>query len=179
MKSGSDLSVLMANSGSCNGENPEIQPPKFENFLSVGNGGDYMYQLPPQTTTHTTTRETNTTSNIGLSMIKNWLRNNPNPSNQTTTRPPEIQETSERTAVLGGGRTNELSLSMGTGGGGDSSSSDNKRQQMEVATTIESENGGGATEVVPRKSIDTFGQRTSIYRGVTRCHKLIIIYFLS
>jgi AP2-like factor (ANT lineage) len=25
-----------------------------------------------------------------------------------------------------------------------------------------------AIEAVPRKSIDTFGQRTSIYRGVTR-----------
>ncbi|KVI07501.1 AP2/ERF domain-containing protein [Cynara cardunculus var. scolymus] len=57
----------------------------------------------------------------------------------------------------------------GGGGGGDSSSSDNKRQQMEVATTVDSENGGGggggAIEAVPRKSIDTFGQRTSIYRG--------------
>ncbi|KAL8233501.1 hypothetical protein R6Q59_019601 [Mikania micrantha] len=52
---------------------------------------------------------------------------------------------------------------MGTGdGGGDSLSSDNKRQQMD------GENGGGVTEAVARKSIDTFGQRTSIYRGVTR-----------
>ncbi|XP_071711153.1 AP2-like ethylene-responsive transcription factor BBM2 [Rutidosis leptorrhynchoides] len=193
MKGSSDLSVLMAGGSSCNSENPNNQPPKFENFLSVGNGGEYMYQLPPQTAptdvTTTTTRENNTTatSSIGLSMIKNWLRNNTTPSNQNhTTRPFENQETDERTAVMGGfssgggggGRTNELSLSMSTGsggggggyvvGGGDSSSSDNKRQQMEVATTVESENGGSATEAVPRKSIDTFGQRTSIYRGVTR-----------
>ncbi|PWA63706.1 integrase-type DNA-binding superfamily protein [Artemisia annua] len=181
MKASSDLSVLMGGGGSCNGENPQIQPPKFENFLSVGNGGDYMYspmQLPPQgqATQATTTTATTASSNIGLSMIKNWLRNNPTtPSNQNPTRPLENQETDERTAAMGGfssGRTNELSLSMGTGGGGgggDSSSSDNKRQQMEVATTVDSENASGATtEAVPRKSIDTFGQRTSIYRGVTR-----------
>lgn len=203
MKGSSELSVLMAGGGSCNGENSEIQPPKFENFLSVGNGGDYMYstmQLPPQaavtevtTTTHDTTRGSNNMNNnssIGLSMIKNWLRNNPTPSNQntTTTRSPLNQENDSGTgtAVTGGftgcGRSNELSLSMSTGdtggfvvsGGGDSSSSDNKRQQMEVATTIGSESGGVTTEAVPRKSIDTFGQRTSIYRGVTRSHSFII-----
>nr|GEW38000.1 AP2-like ethylene-responsive transcription factor AIL1 [Tanacetum cinerariifolium] len=183
MKASSNLSVLMAGGGSCNGENPEIQPPKFENFLSVGNinGGDYMYstmQLPPQgqATQATTTTATTASSNIGLSMIKNWLRNNPTTplSNQDPTRPPENQESDERTAVMGGfssGRTNELSLSMGTGGGGSGgdSSSDNKRQQMEVATIVDNGNAGGATtEAVPRKSIDTFGQRTSIYRGVTR-----------
>nr|XP_043618063.1 AP2-like ethylene-responsive transcription factor AIL1 [Erigeron canadensis] len=199
MKGSSELSVLMAagGDGSCN-ENPEIQPPKFENLLStIGNGGEYMYstmQLPPQSTTtnnNDITRGNNnntTTSSIGLSMIKNWLRNNPttptnNQNHTTTTRPPpENQETDERMAVMGGfssggGRTtNELSLSMSTGGngfvgGGDhsSSTSDNKRQQMEVATTVESsEASGGVTEAVPRKSIDTFGQRTSIYRGVTR-----------
>ncbi|KAL4557338.1 hypothetical protein LXL04_035513 [Taraxacum kok-saghyz] len=198
MKESSELSVLMAGGGSCNGENPEIQPPKFENFLSVGNGGDYMYstmQLPPQaavtevtTTTHDTTRGNNnmtSSSTIGLSMIKNWLRNNPTPSNQnTTTTTRQENDNGTGTAVTGGftggGRSNELSLSMSTGGnstggfvaisgGADSSSSDNKRQQMEVATTVDSENGGGVTtEAVPRKSIDTFGQRTSIYRGVTR-----------
>ncbi|XP_076953346.1 AP2-like ethylene-responsive transcription factor BBM [Bidens hawaiensis] len=178
MKGSSDLSVLMSGGGSCN-ENTEIQPPKFENFLSVGNTGNYLYQLPPQAaaadvtaTTHDTTRGNTATSSIGLSMIKNWLRNNPTPSNQNTTTgvPPEVQGTDERTGAMsvysGGGRTNELSLSMG--GGGESLSSDNKRQQMEVATTVDSESGGGAVEAVPRKSIDTFGQRTSIYRGVTR-----------
>nr|GEW38001.1 ribonuclease H-like domain-containing protein [Tanacetum cinerariifolium] len=102
MKASSNLSVLMAGGGSCNGENPEIQPPKFENFLSVD-----------------------------------------------PTRPPDNQESDERTAVMGGfssGRTNELSLSMGTGGGGGGdSSSDNKRQQMEVATIVDIGNAGGAT----------------------------------
>lgn len=185
MKENSELSVLMASGSSCN-ENPETQQPKFENFLNVGNSGGYMYQLPPQQSTEVTTTTTTATSSIGLSMIKNWLRNNPTPSNQTdTVGLPEIQENGERTAAMsvysggggGGGRTNELSLSMGTGdgggfgvsGGGDSLSVDNKRQQMEVATAVDSDNGGGGTaEAVPRKSIDTFGQRTSIYRGVTR-----------
>ncbi|KAI3757080.1 hypothetical protein L6452_04613 [Arctium lappa] len=223
MKSSSELSMLMGGGGggSCNGQNPEIQPPKFENFLStVGNNEDhYMYssttncsiQLPPQAAVAdvTTTTRSNTTtataaaasSSIGLSMIKNWLRNNPTPSNQQNTTARMTDGHDGGAAAMGGfsggggGRSNELSLSMSTGsqsssplplldtgyggggGGGDSFCSDNKRQQMEVATTVDSENGGGsgggggggATEaVVQRKSIDTFGQRTSIYRGVTR-----------
>ncbi|KAK9056509.1 hypothetical protein SSX86_023871 [Deinandra increscens subsp. villosa] len=147
MKGGPELSVFMTSDGSCN-QNPEIQTPKFENFLNnVGTAGSFIYQLPLQAeeVTDVTTTTTTATSSIGLSMIKNWLRNNPTPSNRNPT-------------------TNELSLSMG--GGGDSSlSSDNKRQQMEVDLI---ENGGVSTEAVPRKSIDTFGQRTSIYRGVTR-----------
>ncbi|KAF5810043.1 putative transcription factor AP2-EREBP family [Helianthus annuus] len=155
MKGGSsELSMLMSGGGSCN-ENPEIQPPKFENFLNIGNTGSYMYQLPPEVTT--TRGNSNTaTSSIGLSMIKNWLRNNPTPSNQNAATGP--QETAPMSVFSSGARTNELSLSMGTGG------DDNKRQQMEVATTVDSENAAA----VPRKSIDTFGQRTSIYRGVTR-----------
>lgn len=32
----------------------------------------------------------------------------------------------------------------------------------------ESSSGNTAVEVTPRRSVDTFGQRTSIYRGVTR-----------
>ncbi|XP_021281898.1 AP2-like ethylene-responsive transcription factor BBM [Herrania umbratica] len=110
----------------------------------------------------------NGSSSIGLSMIKTWLRNQP--------APPQPE------AKNNGGASQSLSLSMSTGSqtgsplplltsstgggsGGESSSSDNNKQQK-TQTGMDSESG--AIEAMPRKSIDTFGQRTSIYRGVTR-----------
>ncbi|CAA2934634.1 AP2-like ethylene-responsive transcription factor BBM [Olea europaea subsp. europaea] len=68
-----------------------------------------------------------------------------------------------------------LSLSMRTGSqssthlpvttvNGESSTFDNDEQQLKNALDSQT----GATEAAPRKSIDTFGQRTSIYRGVKR-----------
>lgn len=88
----------------------------------------------------------------------------------------------------GGSSAQSLSLSMSTGSqpgsalpllnangglnGVESSCSDNNKQQKATAATatagIDLESQTGAIEAVPRKSIDTFGQRTSIYRGVTR-----------
>ncbi|KAL6899402.1 hypothetical protein ACP4OV_006060 [Aristida adscensionis] len=77
-----------------------------------------------------------------------------------------------------GSSQQSLALSMSTGshlppmvvaGGGasgaasESTSSENKRASGAMDSP-----SGGAVEAVPRKSIDTFGQRTSIYRGVTR-----------
>uniref|UniRef100_A0A0E0K2D6 AP2/ERF domain-containing protein n=1 Tax=Oryza punctata TaxID=4537 RepID=A0A0E0K2D6_ORYPU len=81
-------------------------------------------------------------------------------------------------SAAAGGSSQSLALSMSTGshlpivvagGGGasggaaESTSSENKRASGAMDSP-----GGGAIEAVPRKSIDTFGQRTSIYRGVTR-----------
>ncbi|XP_031249366.1 AP2-like ethylene-responsive transcription factor BBM [Pistacia vera] len=131
------------------------------------------------TGTGTETANTNNNSSIGLSMIKTWLRNQPAPT-----------QTDSKNNNNGGGSAQSLSLSMSTGSqsgsplpllnngsGGDSSSSDNNKQQKPsstAATTTTATGGGvldgqvGAIEAVPRKSIDTFGQRTSIYRGVTR-----------
>ncbi|KAL5213386.1 hypothetical protein ABZP36_024233 [Zizania latifolia] len=51
-----------------------------------------------------------------------------------------------------------------SGGAAESTSSENKR----ASGAMDSPGGGAIVEAVPRKSIDTFGQRTSIYRGVTR-----------
>ncbi|KAF0918746.1 hypothetical protein E2562_026055 [Oryza meyeriana var. granulata] len=83
------------------------------------------------------------------------------------------------TVSAAAGSAQSLALSMSTGshlpivvagGGGsastgaaESTSSENKRTSGAMDSP-----GGGAIEAVPRKSIDTFGQRTSIYRGVTR-----------
>ncbi|XP_062083217.1 AP2-like ethylene-responsive transcription factor BBM1 [Humulus lupulus] len=129
-------------------------------------------------------------SSIGLSMIKTWLRNQPAPTPQPT-------ETKNDCSGGGAGATaaasttshQTLSLSMstgsqsssalplltagGTGSGGESSSisdSSNKqpRTTAAAATATGVDSPTTAIEAVPRKSIDTFGQRTSIYRGVTR-----------
>ncbi|KAM0832958.1 hypothetical protein ACQ4PT_064562 [Festuca glaucescens] len=133
-----------------------------------------------------------------LSMIKSWLRNNQVPQAlhpQTMATPaqqPQVHEdimsTDASTRSSDGlGRngavmaaTGNLALSMSTGsgsgshlpmavaGGGvsggttESTSSENKRASGAM------DSPGSAVEAVARKSIDTFGQRTSIYRGVTR-----------
>nr|AGI62037.1 AP2-1 [Erycina pusilla] len=84
---------------------------------------------------------------IGLSMIKTWLRNQPTPSM-------ENNESVHHDV----GKGQSLALSMGgvSEGGGENLLLENEK------------NFGGNIETVQRKSIDTFGQRTSIYRGVTR-----------
>ncbi|EHA8590963.1 AP2-like ethylene-responsive transcription factor BBM2 [Cocos nucifera] len=126
-------------------------------------------------------------STIGLSMIKTWLRNQPAPPQH-----PEANNNNDSagTGNCGGGTlvgsvggamasSQSLSLSMSTGsqsssalpllaaaasGGGEISSSENK--QKGIGSGLDGQSG--AIEAAPRKSIDTFGQRTSIYRGVTR-----------
>ncbi|KAL8557790.1 hypothetical protein ACS0TY_005043 [Phlomoides rotata] len=151
------------NTFACNNQ----ERPKLENFLGVGahsfadhqendkisnyhlagndNNAYNMYQESPEATSAAAADGvTAANSTIGLSMIKNWLRNNP--------APPHAAETNEAPPLPAGG-AQTLSLSMSTG----SQSTDSKV----VEGAIES-------AATPRKSIDTFGQRTSIYRGVTR-----------
>lgn len=81
-------------------------------------------------------------------------------------------------ALVVAGSSQSLALSMSTGSGShlpmamvggsasggvsESTSSENKRASGAM------DSPGGAVEAVAGKSIDTFGQRTSIYRGVTR-----------
>uniref|UniRef100_A0A2N9EQC5 AP2/ERF domain-containing protein n=1 Tax=Fagus sylvatica TaxID=28930 RepID=A0A2N9EQC5_FAGSY len=130
----------------------------------------------------------NNNSSIGLSMIKTWLRNQPAP--QAPQQDNDNNNNKNDGGASGGNGNNgsltsaqTLSLSMSTGSqssstlplltsstagggsGGESSSSDNNKQP---STTTGLDSQTGAIEAVPRKSIDTFGQRTSIYRGVTR-----------
>lgn len=125
--------------GSCNTVDENEETPKLENFLQVG-GQSFD-------------ADHNNINGMGLSMIKNWLRSNPPPPPPL---PPHDKagDNEALPAAVGGGQT--LSLSMSTS----SQSSDNK--------VGGGGGGGGAIESVPRKSIETFGQRTSIYRGVTR-----------
>ncbi|KAL0402668.1 UNVERIFIED_CONTAM: AP2-like ethylene-responsive transcription factor BBM2 [Sesamum latifolium] len=108
------------------------------------------------------TSHTNTTTNstIGLSMIKNWLRSNPAPPDNKGGADEAVAPPPPAGPAAAGAQT--LSLSMTTNGNAmESCASDSKLADSQAA-------GGGAVESVPRKSIDTFGQRTSIYRGVTR-----------
>lgn len=113
------------------------------------------------------TSTTNHTSSIGLSMIKTWLRNQPSPA--STSVPQPVNTASSQS----------LSLSMSTAGGECSSSSENKQKTSVNGSAVVDAQSGASTDAVPRKSIDTFGQRTSIYRGVTRFALLINYFFFS
>lgn len=134
------------NTFSCSSQDLEDQNrPKLENFLGVhqehkSSNNLYMYQE---------TADTNTAGNNStLPMITNWLRNNP---------PPPQPENNEAPPPAAASSAQTLSLSMSTGSPADS---------RKVAA--EAQASSGAIESVPRRSVDTFGQRTSIYRGVTR-----------
>ncbi|RDX73932.1 AP2-like ethylene-responsive transcription factor BBM, partial [Mucuna pruriens] len=92
------------------------------------------------------------TNSIGLSMIKTWLRNQTSPSDAANT------SLSMSTAVSQSGT---VALPLLTVDG------ESKKQP---STTALDNNQSGTVNVstVPRKSADILGQRTSIYRGVTR-----------
>ncbi|KAL9683734.1 hypothetical protein QQ045_021159 [Rhodiola kirilowii] len=140
----------------------------------------------------------NNNSSIGLSMIKTWLRSNQGGASgsghvQQSLQQQQIPNNNEmfrngddescRAAVLcgGGGGDNDdinkahtggaqtLSLSMSTGSQSNSSA---PLPLLDAGEGVDKTALGGLTEAVveavPRKSLDTFGQRTSIYRGVTR-----------
>ncbi|KAL3523291.1 hypothetical protein ACH5RR_016125 [Cinchona calisaya] len=180
MNATQEMALLMGSS--CNNHSLQSQQPKLENFLGVGG---HSLHLPSSQTVETNSSNNNTT--MGLSMIKSWLRNNPS----TQSSQPENKNDGHEAVNIGGVNNNasaqNLSLSMSTGGsqqasalplltascsdggdgGGESSTSENiQPQNGMMTTTLDSQSG--AIEAVPRKSIDTFGQRTSIYRGVTR-----------
>ncbi|KAF5454920.1 hypothetical protein F2P56_024550 [Juglans regia] len=213
-KTTSELSMLMGSS--CNSQNHDQNQhrPKLENFLGRhsfdhhenaaynNNNGDCIFnncslQLPSEAGNGVANSTGSTggggihenSSNIGLSMIKTWLRNQRSPA------PPQPENNKDDSCggASSGNNINgscimtsaqTLSLSMGTGppqsssnlplliastgsGGESNSSSDNKQQKITSGLDTQSSSAIEAA-TVPRKSIDTFGQRTSIYRGVTR-----------
>lgn len=57
----------------------------------------------------------------------------------------------------------QLTLSMGSSGKGSTSES-----SAVTASAADISNAASVVEAAPRRTLDTFGQRTSIYRGVTR-----------
>ncbi|KAG8380333.1 hypothetical protein BUALT_Bualt06G0004700 [Buddleja alternifolia] len=137
----------------------------YQNNIGHDNHNSYnIYQENDEAISH----ETNATaghvesmngnnSTIGLSMIKNWLRNNP--------APPQAEENKvDNEAVappVAGAQSLSLSMSTGSQISSPNLPIPNGNNSVESSTTC-------AIDSVPRKSADTFGQRTSIYRGVTR-----------
>nr|XP_009416651.1 PREDICTED: AP2-like ethylene-responsive transcription factor BBM [Musa acuminata subsp. malaccensis] len=203
--SSSELSMLVG--ASSNQNTMDNEQPKLEDFLgghsfarhdqklpsiagNYDNPGGYMFSHGCNNGGLMSSNAGCSSSSIGLSMIKTWLRNQPAPPSQVEgngTSGDGCSTMNGGGAVVGnvGGAltsSQSLSLSMSTGsqsssplplmaaaasGGGDSSSSESKqREGSGVSAALDAQSG--ALETVPRKSIDTFGQRTSIYRGVTR-----------
>ncbi|CAM0945256.1 unnamed protein product [Alopecurus aequalis] len=156
--------------------------------------GGFMFSGVPMDSSTNSNSGRNT---MEFSMIKSWLRNNQVPQaphSQTVAAPAQQPQTHEEIMSTNGsassfdalGRTGavvasgSLALSMSTGSGSGShlpmaivgsafsggaavsTSSETKRASGTMDLP------GGAVDAVSRKSIDTFGQRTSIYRGVTR-----------
>lgn len=108
---------------------------------------------------------------VGMSTIKTWLRNQPAPQRES--------ENNGDIDMHNISSSGSLSLSMGTcsqssssmqlraasaDGGGQRSVGNNNMEIVASGLDGQSE----SNEIVPRKTVDTFGQRTSIYRGVTR-----------
>ncbi|CDY38429.1 BnaA10g17290D [Brassica napus] len=142
------------NGSACNNiHNDEQDGPKLENFLG-------------RTTTIYNTNENvgdidgsgcygggdGGGGSLGLSMIKTWLRNQPvdNVDNQEN-----------------GNGAKGLSLSMNSSTSCDNNNYSSNNLVAQGKTIDDS------VEATPKKTIESFGQRTSIYRGVTRCPSFI------
>uniref|UniRef100_A0A0E0MES7 AP2/ERF domain-containing protein n=1 Tax=Oryza punctata TaxID=4537 RepID=A0A0E0MES7_ORYPU len=92
-------------------------------------------------------------SSVGLSMIKNWLRSQPAPP-----------------AVVGGDAMMALAVSASASPAVDVTAAATSPDGMGMKTADGGGESGGAAEAAQRMkaAMDTFGQRTSIYRGVTK-----------
>ncbi|KAL4198268.1 hypothetical protein AMTRI_Chr03g45040 [Amborella trichopoda] len=148
------------NSGSSNMDTK--RGPKLEDFLGGvtfrESGTDALTSgiFRPIQPSQSFSGEYSTQKAIGLSMIKSWLRENP---------------AKEVTGNLNN-NLQSLTLSMGTGSspgvnGENAASSSSMESERNRPPPLDSQTG--AVEAVNvRKPVDNFGQRTSIYRGVTR-----------
>ncbi|ONI05247.1 hypothetical protein PRUPE_6G364100 [Prunus persica] len=217
------LSMLMGSNNSYRSQNLENhhQQPKLENFLGRHSfvadehhiGGQSSSSGTHAYNNNSTSSTSTSSSNIGLSMIKTWLRNQPAPvilphhhdhhdhhDHHQRINKKDINTTDTTTTTSSSSSAVQtLSLSMSTGShthhnttstaaatgetcstDRDNTCNDNNKLAVVRTTTstapppgIDSQTTSTtaiatAIEAVPRKSVDTFGQRTSIYRGVTR-----------
>ncbi|RDX91985.1 AP2-like ethylene-responsive transcription factor BBM2, partial [Mucuna pruriens] len=174
--------LLLGTSCSNQNMNHNQQQPKLENFLGGHSFGDHEHQtyggnsastdymFPPQPVTASGGNVGGSTGNsIGLSMIKTWLRNQPphSENNNNNESGGNIKSSVQTLSLsMSTGSQSSSSLPLLTASVDGESSSDNKQPLTTVAP--DTTQTGVAIETAPRKSIDTFGQRTSIYRGVTR-----------
>ncbi|KAG9447186.1 hypothetical protein H6P81_013314 [Aristolochia fimbriata] len=195
-KTNSDLSMLVGSSSNRSLDQDEPKLEDFLGGHSFSdhdqklmpqtydNTGEYMFsncslQLPaaPPTSNANVGDGNGLNNSIGLSMIKSWLRNQPAPQqheNKGGNDSGNCNGTAANVTLTNNAQTLSLSMSTGSqsssqlpllatnGNGGENSAENNK--QKSASTDGQS----ASMDSVPRKSIDTFGQRTSIYRGVTR-----------
>ncbi|CAH2072521.1 unnamed protein product [Thlaspi arvense] len=136
------------NGGACNTiYNNDQNGPKLENFLgrtttiynTNDNGGDGSSGCGG---------DGGDSGSLGLSMIKTWLRNHPVDST-------EHQDN--------GNGARGLSLSMNS-----STTCDSNNNNHDNSVVVQEKTVVDVVEAAPKKTIESFGQRTSIYRGVTR-----------
>ncbi|GFP95788.1 ap2-like ethylene-responsive transcription factor plt2 [Phtheirospermum japonicum] len=109
-------------------------------------------------------------------MIKNWLRNNPaaaphavenKAGDEVAAPPPPAAGAQSLSLSMSTGSQSSTALPLLSGGATESCTSEyNKVQQCSGGAAVDGGQAGGAVESTPRKSIETFGQRTSIYRGI-------------
>ncbi|KAG6490953.1 hypothetical protein ZIOFF_052285 [Zingiber officinale] len=163
--SSSELSVLVG-SGSSSSRQAATegiqQPPKLEDFL--GGGQSFSHHGHNMFDASTTAAAA---SSIGLSMIKSWLRNQPAPAGPAPPPAPlmDCGSLGDAGAAVPAASSQSLSLSMSTGAAASGSGGGGENSYSPESNNHKQKDHGEATA---RKSIDTFGQRTSIYRGVTR-----------
>ncbi|KAJ7545275.1 hypothetical protein O6H91_09G113500 [Diphasiastrum complanatum] len=124
---------------------------------------DCSLQLPQGTGTATNS------SMMGISALKTWLRQHQTAA-ENIIIPQSISSSKINLTTIANSQTLALSMSPGS-----QSSSIAAPQMITSAVNQPAEQPrkrntakAGGKEPSPRKSIDTFGQRTSIYRGVTR-----------
>lgn len=180
----SELSMVVgSSSGNRNLEGKEL---KLEDFLGGNSFSDQnqdascLFTANVQGGVMIGNEDVNTNSNntIGLPMIKTWLRNNnQGPGQQTDEMSCDASASGFSGSVVAPSSTSQgLGLSMSTGAGvsreGEGSSSE-AVQKGSANAGIDAPNG----PIEARKASDTFGQRTSIYRGVTRFVTLLIINY--
>ncbi|RWW36347.1 hypothetical protein BHE74_00058636 [Ensete ventricosum] len=141
----SELSMLVGSNSSRN--NVVEDEPKLEDFLGDACGSRGMYIFSDTSSVTSSARDGALTSNpIGVSTMKTWLRSQPSPHQQTN------NSGSDTAGATTGQASVVLSMSMSTG--------------SQSGSALDSQTG--AIAAVPRRPVDTFGQRSSIYRGVTR-----------
>lgn len=146
---------------------------KLDNFLgctplSSSSDHDRLHLNPDHNKGGSASASASSSSMLGLSMIKSWLRNHPpNSNNSASLAGTEI-----------GAPAQALSLSTASASGGGFGIDHNDPQiqtntpapappPLDNSSTVDIPTTFSA-DSLPRRSVDTFGQRTSIYRGVTR-----------
>lgn len=146
------------------------QPPnKLDNFLGcnpLSSSSDHDHLHLNHNHNKGGSGTASSSSMLGLSMIKSWLR----------THPPNSNTSTSLAGTEIGAPAQALSLSTASASGG-GSAIDRNDPQMQTAPPLPPPLDNSSTDDTPttlsvdslsRRSVDTFGQRTSIYRGVTR-----------